>query len=166
MRKLLRFVLMLTLLPAAASLARATLITPLSLEEMTDQAHWIGVGTCTSVSSAWQGKQIWTDAVFKVERSVKGAPSTELHLRQLGGRVSQPVPVAMRVAGVHDFLLGEIDLLFLDQDPGGARRVLGLMQGRIPLRRDASGELRGPDGEKLESILARVEARLKAGAKP
>lgn len=162
----LKAALLLPLLVVAATPAKATLVTPMSLEQMTDQAHWIGIGTCTSVHSAWESKQIWTEAVFKMERTLKGGSPTELRVRQLGGRVSEPVPVAMRVPGVQDFRVGEINLLFLERGVDGTPRVLGLMQGRVPLSRDDKGALRGPGGEAVESILSQVEARLKAGAKP
>lgn len=156
----------LVLLAGVAGAARATLLIPLDLDQMTDRAHWIGVGTCTSVSASWVGKQIWTEVIFRVERPIKGNGGAEVRLRQLGGRVERPVPVAMRVAGAAEFRVGESDLLFLERGPDGSHRLVGFSQGRIPLHRDEAGALRTTDGSPAEDLVARVEARLKAGPRP
>jgi hypothetical protein len=149
-----------------ASLAQATLVVPLDTNQMIDRAHWIGVATCTSVRSAWEGKQIWTEVSFRVDRPLKGGAQSELKLRQLGGRVNEPVPVAMQVAGAAEFTVGETDLLFLEAGPDGSRRLVGFSQGKVPLHRDAAGELRTGDGERLEALVGRIESRLKSSAKP
>jgi len=149
-----------------SSLTQATLVVPLDTNQMTDRAHWIGVGTCTSVRSAWEGKQVWTEVAFRVERAIKGGTQADLTLRQLGGRVNQPVPVVMQVAGAVEFRVGETDLLFLEAGPDGSRRLVGFSQGRVPLHRDEAGELRTGDGERLEALVGRIESRLKPAARP
>lgn len=147
---------------AGVCLAHATLLVPMDIEQMTDRAAWIGLGTCTAKSSYWQGKQIWTDLAFRPERAVKGDAGTEIRVRQLGGRVEKPVPLVMGVAGAPEFEVGETSLLFLERSPDGTHRVVGLSQGRIPLRRGASGEWLAGDGDRLEALVSRIEARLKA----
>lgn len=166
MRTLARMALALALTALALGPARATLLVPLDLDQMTERAHWIGVGTCTSVRSFWVGKQIWTEVSFRVDRPLKGSAGPEVRLRLLGGQVDHPVPVAMRVAGAPEFEVGETDLLFVERDPDGANRLVGFSQGRMPLRRDASGNLRAADGSTVDDLAARIEARLKAGSRP
>ena len=153
---------LLTVAAAGACLSHATLLVPMDIEQMTDRAGWIGLGTCTEKRSYWQGKQIWTDLSFRPERALKGEGGGEIRIRQLGGRVEKPVPLVMGVAGAPEFEVGETSLLFLERSPDGTHRVVGLSQGRIPLRRGASGEWLAGDGARLEALVSRIEARLKA----
>jgi hypothetical protein len=152
---------------SATGMIQATLVVPMSLDQMSTRAQRIFVGECTSVRSYWEGTKIWTEARFQVKRGLKGTAATEVRFRQVGGSVSEPVPVEMRVVGAPQFEVGETDLLFLEGAPDGSERVLGLFQGRLRLQRDkATGEWRSESGERLEALIGRVQARLAAAPKP
>jgi hypothetical protein len=147
-------------------LTQASVVVPLTLEEMTDKADSILVGKCSSVRSFWKDRKIWTDATFKVDRRMKGRSAGEIVVRQLGGSVTEPAPVAMRIAGGVEFGVGETSLLFTKRRKDGAETVLGLSQGRVPLERDPkSGRWRSRDGQLLDNLLSRIDARLKGRAK-
>jgi hypothetical protein len=118
------------------------------------------------VSSRWEGKKIFTDVTFDIERPVKGGARSQVRLQVLGGSVSAPVPVSMQVPGSPVFRAGETDLLFLETGADGVERIVGFSQGRVPLRRKADGALSTEAGEDLEGLLQRLEAHLKASARP
>ncbi|MEE9231644.1 MAG: hypothetical protein V3U86_13150 [Acidobacteriota bacterium] len=165
---MIRLRLLSTLLLAAAALiglAQASVVVPLDLDQMTDQADSILVGTCNSKHSYWKDKKIWTDATFQVERRVKGNPSHPLVIRQLGGSVLKPVPLAMKVSGLSEFEIGETALLFMKRRPDGAGAIVGLSQGHVRLTREPrTGKWTSPNGRFLDDLLSRIENRLKESA--
>jgi hypothetical protein len=160
------FLLFLALAGMAAGGIEATVIIPMTLEQVASRAHWAGVATCTGVSSRWEGKKIVTDVSFDVDRAVKGGARAQVRLLLLGGSVSAPVPVSMQVPGSPVFRKGDIDLLFLETGADGVERIVGFSQGRVPLRRDAAGALRTEGDEDLERLLQRLGAHLESPTRP
>jgi hypothetical protein len=159
------FLALLLAAPVGGSI-EATVLVPMTLEQVASRAHWAGVGVCTGVRSRWEGKKIVTEVTFDVERAVKGEARSRLKLQLLGGSVSAPVPVSMQVPGSPVFREGETDLLFLERGADGADRVVGFSQGRVRLRREAGGGLTTEAGEDLERLLRRLEPHMKAPARP
>lgn len=150
----------------AGGVIEATVIVPMTLEQVASQAHWAGVARCTGVTSRWEGKKIVTEVTFDIERPVKGMARTQVRLQLLGGSVSAPVAVSMQVPGSPVFRKGDTDLLFLETGADGVERIVGFSHGRVPLQRDAAGGLRTGGGEELEGLLQRLSAHLKVPARP
>ena len=165
MIRLRRFSILLLAAATLGGLAQASVVVPLDLDEMTDQADSILVGTCNSKHSYWKDKKIWTDATFQVDRRVKGNPSDQVVIRQLGGSVLKPVPLAMKVSGATQFEIGETALLFMKRRPDGAGAMLGLSQGHMRLTREPrTGKWKSQDGRLLDDLLSRIQNRLKGSA--
>lgn len=132
----------------AVAPARATLIMALDLPAMVDRAERIAVVDVVSVQAAWDARheRITTTIQLQVVEAWKGGlqPGARLTVLQPGGTVGD---VTTTVDGMPRFAPGERTLVFLHGPPDRAT-VVGLTQGKRPLRRDpTSGRwmVRGPD---------------------
>jgi len=128
--------------------ARASLILALDLPAMVGRADRIAVVDVTAVRSAWNAshERIVTAVDLSVVDGWKGGltPGTHLTVLQPGGTVGD---VTTTVDGMPRFTPGERALVFLHGPPQRAT-VVGLSQGKRPLRREAaSGRwmVRAPD---------------------
>src|SRR5258706_3968664 len=128
------------LLLAFALPALATTVRHLGLGELVASSDTIVQGRVRGVRSFWQGKQILTEVTVGVGRALKGKSASSVTFRQVGGRVSAPVPLEMTVPGAPTFSTGDEGYFFLQPAGGGTRMVVGLFQGHVPLRRDAHGD--------------------------
>ena len=121
------------------SLATGSLVQALDLAELTDQAEHIVVAQVVSAESAWDSshRNIHTRIEIKVEEAWKGslAPDGRLVIVQPGGTVGD---IEMRVHGMPSFASGEKAVLFLAGQ--GAPRVVGMSQGKRPLRWDGTAK--------------------------
>ncbi|HVT08076.1 MAG TPA: hypothetical protein VHO67_11500 [Polyangia bacterium] len=131
-----------------AATARATLIMALDLPAMVGRAERIAVVDVLSVQAAWDARheRITTTIQLQVVEGWKGGlqPGAHLTVLQPGGTVGD---VTTTVDGMPRFVPGERTLVFLHGPPERAT-VVGLTQGKRPLRREAtSGRwmVRGPD---------------------
>ncbi|HVV16226.1 MAG TPA: hypothetical protein VHH90_03410 [Polyangia bacterium] len=134
--------------PGLVGPARATLIVALDLPAMVARAERIAVVDVVSVQAAWNARheRITTAVQLSVVESWKGSlePGTRLTVLEPGGTVGD---VTTTVDGMPRFVPGERTLVFLHGPPDRAT-VVGLTQGKRPLRRDpGSGRwwVRGPD---------------------
>lgn len=124
--------------------ASATIMVPLSLEDLTGDASAIVRARVVDRSAAWddQRQRIYTTTVLDVTETVwSAAPlGRQVRVRTLGGEVGE---VGMKVAGTPDLKLGEEVLLFLRDDAraAGAFAVIGMNQGRFSMRTDSAGRL-------------------------
>jgi hypothetical protein len=122
----------------AAATASASLMVVMDLDELTGEADRIVVASVLSVRGEWDSKR--TRIVSRIELQVEEAWKGEvggdgrLTIVQPGGTVGD---VEMTVHGMPRFSAGERSLLFL----AGRTRpaVLGMAQGRRPLRWDVAG---------------------------
>jgi len=125
--------------------AEATLLRGLSLEQLSKGSDHIVLGTALDSSSHWEvlggRRRIVTDTRVRVDDVIaQGVPADlELQVRTLGGTIGD---VAALVYGEAQLSLNETCMLFLSNDGGGVRRVLGMAQGHYPLGRDASHVMR------------------------
>ena len=120
----------------------------LDLPAMVERADRIAVVDVVSVEAAWNARheRITTAVQLQVVDSWKGGlqPGTQLTVLQPGGTVGD---VTTTVDGMPRFTPGERTLVFL-HGPTDRATVVGLTQGKRPLRRDpTSGRwmVRGPD---------------------
>jgi hypothetical protein len=145
----------------------ATTVKRLGLEELIDAADTIVEGRVESIRSFWQGRQICTEVTVGVSRALKGARRDRLTFIQVGGRVDTPVPLEMTVPGAPIYRIGDEAYFFLEPAGPGERIVVGLFQGRVPVRRDARGEYVGGRGARRSPAQFDEEIRrLLAGQKP
>jgi hypothetical protein len=122
----------------APSLAAASLVQSLDLAELTAQADRIVVAQVVSASSEWDssGRNIHTRIEITVEEAWKGSVAADgrIVIVQPGGSVGD---IEMLVHGMPSFAPGEKAVLFL-AGPAGAPRVLGMSQGKRPVRWDGA----------------------------
>jgi hypothetical protein len=132
-----------------ATVAEAVMVTPLSIEEMTQRAEKIFVGTCTRAerSVSPQGIPIVT-LTFTVGEVIKGDVGPTVTFRQL-----DPAPQSSRnprvrsmwsgatLANVPTYTPGEESLLFLAREGQlGLTAPVGLLQGKLPVATAPTGE--------------------------
>jgi hypothetical protein len=122
----------------AAAPARASLVVALDLPAMVQRADHVAVVDVDAVNAAWDDKheRILTTVDLTVVETWKGstAPATHVRVVQPGGTVGD---ITMKVFGLSQFTPGERALVFLRGAPGAAS-VVGLAQGKRPLRRDVT----------------------------
>jgi hypothetical protein len=165
------------LLAAGATTARASTLIRRSLPELARDAEFIFVGRCESRASHYNDDRslILTAYRFRVDRVLKGRPTTGLVLDELGGMVGDR---GMTVAGTPEHQVGEEVLVFVHRTPLGRLATYGLGQGRFQITRDSRGrpwivndfyrtELRAlappgatVDGAPLATFAARLQAIL------
>jgi hypothetical protein len=178
----------LSALPALfAREAQGTVMVERSLDELARQADLVVVATPSAARrSFWQHGRIYTDVPLTLNFVVRGtAPAAEaLRVRLPGGTVGD---VGQMLAGAPALDAGGVYLLFLSPPRDGARAVLNLAAGVLPVTVGASGEVRvmpartggltfipptggsssvqrievPPEGERLERVVARLRAVLR-----
>jgi hypothetical protein len=121
--------------------AQASLVLALDTNELARRADHIAVVDVIAVQSDWdsQHRKIITTVDLSVVESWKGgaAPASHFKIMQQGGTVGD---TAMVVFGQSQFTPGERTLVFL-RGNAGAAGVVGMAQGKRPMRRDpASGQ--------------------------
>ena len=92
-----------------------TTVANLTLKDLTLKADDIIIGKCTDKKSQWVGSRIETTIKIKVSEVIKGkkAAGEEVEITQIGGELSQPIPIGQYVPGMPQFYTGEETLLFL-----------------------------------------------------
>ncbi len=152
----------LALILRAAPALPATVI-PLSLEQMQSQSSDVILGTVEDTRAAWDKdhRLIETRVRIRVERRLKGQGGALIHVMVPGGIVGD---TGMMTPGAPVFHPGDRVLILAEpKGPSGDVRPVGLFQGKLDVKRDASGaevvEAPGPAwGSRGE--------RLPAGAMP
>ncbi len=137
----------LVVLLALGTLGSATTIVPMSVEELTHAATYIGEVRSVETWSGWnvQHTLIYTYTRLEIMRTLKGESPATLVVKQLGGNINGYV---QKVAGVRHFVPGEADLLFLRPSVtgDGTMVVVGLLQGHFRMLRAADGEITVSNG--------------------
>jgi hypothetical protein len=122
------------------SIAEASFLAELSIEDRTDAAAYIVEGKVLEVwTEVGAGGTVWTRARVKIDDQLKGddLPS-EVVIDSLGG---QHGDFSMQVVGAAVFSEGERLLVFLDELGSGRLVPIGKFQGKFTVRR-APGESR------------------------
>lgn len=123
--------------PAEASVARAV-----RFEEKVDNAAMIVVGRCTRSEARWDASKRWilTYSTFKVEKSLKGQPATEITVATPGGTVDG---IHQQTIGSPIFEPGDEQVLFVANSSIGPT-VLYLDQGTYDVREEAGRKVAEP----------------------
>jgi hypothetical protein len=160
------------------SVASASVVQALSVEDMSARADLIVQGLVLDQQAAWtRGGRIFTTVRVQVSSRLKGQSDDVIEVKHLGGIVGG---VGQQVEGEAHFQNGQAVLLFLKRTPlhgTPSYRVVGLSQGKFlvktgPLGTSAVQDLRGlgtiaqrgapivdPPGESIP--LEQLEARIR-----
>ena len=123
MRRL--FLLIFFLISGAAF---ATVMVPLSLEQMTSEADVIVQGACTGARVYESKGMIFTEYTVSVQDVLKGGPVKEVKVRQPGGEYNGK---GIYIPGTAHFSASEESLIFLSREKDGSRDVVGWSQGKF-----------------------------------
>ncbi len=133
-RLLVSFGLILAGVLVTAQAAEATVMVPLSVEDLTARSAIVVRGKVLAQQAAWDDGQrkIYTFTEVEVGSTVfaEGAVPERVVVRSMGGEVGD---VGMKVAGTPKFSVGEDVFLFLRVDPKNADQfqVVGMSQGKF-----------------------------------
>ena len=118
--------------------AQATMVKPMSVEELTSEASAVVEGQAVESWSSWNAvhSRIYTFTRVKVSKTLKGTQTETIVVKQLGGSADG---YTQHVSGVRAMQTGEDALLFLrpSEARDGTMVVVGLMQGHFRYSRDA-----------------------------
>ncbi len=118
--------------------AHATMVRPMSVEELTSEATTIIEGQAAETWSSWNAvhSRIYTFTRVRVSKTLKGTQTDTVVVKQLGGSADG---YTQHVSGVRAMQTGEDALLFLrpSEARDGTMIVVGLMQGQFRYSRDA-----------------------------
>ena len=106
----------------------ATVMVPLNINQLTEQAEKIVIGHCTDKRVYERGNMIWTEYTIKVYEVLKGGEIKEIKIRQPGGEIGDR---GVKVAGAVSFGKLEESVLFLDKEKDGAYDLIGWAQGKF-----------------------------------
>jgi len=119
----------------------ATSVIPMSVEQLTVSSSEVVRARALSSQSSWDGEHahIYTFTRFQSLETLKGSASSEIVVRQMGGRVGN---IEQRVSGVRRWNAGDESVLFLrpSEVGQGVMAVVGLFQGNFSVKRTAVAE--------------------------
>lgn len=122
------------LMPAQSE---ASIIVKLTDKQMAQRANRIVHGKVVRQYSDWDKnrRRIYTYTIISVLDRIKGTPTQELTIRQVGGAKDN---IGMRVPGSAKFKLGEEVVVFLESIKKTAfHHVMGMSYGKYTVVRDA-----------------------------
>ena len=136
---------------AVLSTARATSVTRLSFEELTDQSELVVSGQINRSWAEWDAehKYIWTRYELSVSGTLKGSAASSVVFSEPGGIVGDK---GMSVPGSVSYAAGEEVVIFLQRMPNGYLRTAGWSQGKF--RVDQTGKLHGEASQAGLEIVA------------
>lgn len=145
--------------------AHATIMLPLTVEEMAQEASAVVRARVVDRSAEWdrERKRIYTTTTLEISDAIKGDVSRRIQVRTLGGEADG---VGMKVAGTPQFAMGEEVLVFLRPDPGApaVHQVIGMAQGKYQLRQDEHGRVvAAPSLDGIAFATPGVDGVLRAG---
>lgn len=135
LRTALAFAAVLAFTPVAAE---ATIARAVKFDEKVERAASIVVGKVVAQQSAWDAnrERILTYSTFRVEQTLKGAPSQEITIVTPGGTVGD---VAQDYVGVPRFNTGGEHVVFVKNTKVG-KTVLFFDQGAYRVEKDSRGD--------------------------
>ena len=144
--------------------AQASRITPISLDDLADQASYILIGTVMDITSEWSesGDFIYTNVEIYIDSLIFGNyTDNTITIRLWGGNYSN---TAISFEDGPTFEINEQVLLYLDYDYSNLFPIIGFNQGKYTITRDeTTGEtilLRESQSVPLESHLANLRSLL------
>ena len=129
-------------LSLVATEARATIVVPMTIEEMAVEAACVARGRVVNTQSVWDDahRRIYTYTEIQILERIhtKGRVHDSVVVRTLGGEVGN---VGMKVSGTAKFTLGEEVVVFLRADALDATQyqVIGMSQGKLTVERAEKG---------------------------
>jgi hypothetical protein len=153
------------------SLAQATTVIEPTFDELVSRAEVIFQGTVTDVRSQWTGegaqRHIETYVTARVDDALKGEVGATYTLRILGGTVGD---MTMEVTDTPKFIIGDRDILFVENNGAQFIPLVGIGHGRFRVERN------GGDGDSILtdhgdairdlSKLGKEDSGLTTGASP
>jgi hypothetical protein len=131
--------------------ASATVLVPLSDQELATRADVIVIGHATSRQTVWVGQDLTTFVTVAVSESLKGGAGTTLTVAIPGGiDRRRKIPIEIVYVGAPQISVNEEVLLFLERSgprAHGAYVVSGFAQGKLSIVPDAAGVKRIPRGQ-------------------
>lgn len=119
------------------TIATATTVKPMTVEELTAAATNIVEGQVTDTWATWnpQHTLIYTFTHLRVSKTLKGKSDEVVTIKQLGGSAGG---YTQKVAGVHPMRTGDAAVLFLrpSEARDGTMVIIGLMQGNFRIERE------------------------------
>lgn len=113
-----------------AAQAVEPIVGKLSVNELTDRAAAIVVGTVVSRRAEWEhygaSKLIITKVTIAIEQAVKGSVSGMLVVDVMGGTIGDQT---LTVSDIPEFRVGDRDVLFLNLHPRAVSPLVGSNQG-------------------------------------
>jgi hypothetical protein len=128
----------------APALAVATVMVPLTIEDMTAQSACIVRGKVLESRASWDKahQRIYTFTEIEVLDTLHSASAVpqKIVVKTLGGEVGE---IGMRVSGTEKFEAQEEVVIFLRKDPVEAAnfQTIGMSQGKLRVERDAKGKI-------------------------
>jgi hypothetical protein len=112
------------------------------MQEMTEGATLIVMGTCLETKSQWVGRSLVTLATVSVTETIKGGAAEKLTVVLPGGvDANRKFPVAMNYAGAPQMSKDEEVFLFLttQDEVAGGYAVMGFAQGKYSIAEGSDG---------------------------
>ncbi|RME22012.1 MAG: hypothetical protein D6806_13645 [Deltaproteobacteria bacterium] len=123
----------------AVSMARATVLLPLQVEDMARLAPLVVIGEVNEVRCEWNEKhtKIYTTATITVKEVLKGRKAlSTVTVRTIGGRLDD---VVAEPAGMPRFSVGERVAVFLEpRKDGKGYNTVGMYLGKYQIAKDPS----------------------------
>ena len=123
-----------------ATQARATSVIAPDFDSLVKGADYVVRAVVKSVTCEYRttprGQAIFTKVELQVLETIIGTPPSPLVLELLGGTVDG---VTLRVDGTPPFHVGDEDILFVQNNGHQFYPLVGIMNGKYPVKRDASG---------------------------
>jgi hypothetical protein len=134
----LQILVLLGALVLGAPPARTATVIPLSLERMERLSSDVVLGTVEDTRAAWDRdhRLIETHVRIRVERRIKGQGGPVVNVVVPGGVIGE---IGMKTPGAPAFQGGERVLLLAEPKRAGEMRPVGLFQGKLAVKKDASG---------------------------
>lgn len=150
---------------AIAAEAQATIVVPMTIEEMAVEAALVARGRVVNTQAAWDDahRRIYTYTEIQILERIH-APSAvpdSIVVRTLGGEVGN---IGMKVSGTPKFTMGEEVVVFLRLDPIDPQQfqVIGMSQGKFHVERPLKGgALLVPSAEGLAFARPGSDGRMK-----
>ena len=126
---------------ATLSPARATTVIPPTFDELVGRAELIFQGTVAKVTSHWTGegaqRHIVTYVTLTVDEAIKGDAGATYTLRLLGGTVGD---MTMEVTDAPKFVIGDRDILFVENNGTQFVPLVGINHGRFRIQRTSHAD--------------------------
>lgn len=132
MRKLLSCLLFVLL---SATLARATTLVQMDLDDLTSQSQTVVYGKIVSSRTEWDRSHsvIYTFYTVQPIQYLKGQLGSTFELQEMGGTLDG---LTMKVPSAPEFKAGQEAVLFVWTDPLGRNLVIGMEQGAVGIETD------------------------------